>query len=174
MHGRQPALILVRIQSWPGTRCKVQEFMEKPLDSYYPYLFVDASYFKVLDGTRYVNKALLVISESGLPAPVVRGESPNGSNHRTFGIDTCMRRRLSSKKSTYTEQDYELTRNEENRPPTGHAPCRTAVYRFCPCKGGYGDRVFAVPCSRRGQQPAPDQGVSSGEWRSPKKALAAR
>ncbi|MFA6364561.1 IS256 family transposase [Methanoregula sp.] len=40
---------------------KVQEFMEKRLDSYYPYLFVDASYFKVRDETRYVNKALLVI-----------------------------------------------------------------------------------------------------------------
>ena len=40
---------------------KVQEFMEKPLDSHYPYLFVDASYFKVRDETRYVNKALLVI-----------------------------------------------------------------------------------------------------------------
>ena len=40
---------------------KVQEFMEKPLDSYYPYLFVDASYFKVRDEMRYVNKALLVI-----------------------------------------------------------------------------------------------------------------
>ena len=40
---------------------KVQEFMEKALDSYYPYLFVDASYFKVRDETRYVNKALLVV-----------------------------------------------------------------------------------------------------------------
>ena len=40
---------------------KVQEFMEKSLDSYYPYLFIDASYFKVRDETRYVNKALLVI-----------------------------------------------------------------------------------------------------------------
>jgi putative transposase len=40
---------------------KVQEFMEKALDSYYPYLFVDASYFKVRDETRYVSKALLVI-----------------------------------------------------------------------------------------------------------------
>jgi transposase-like protein len=40
---------------------KVQEFMEKSLDSYYPYIFVDASYFKVRDETRYVNKALLVI-----------------------------------------------------------------------------------------------------------------
>jgi len=28
---------------------KVQEFMEKPLDSYYPYLFVDSSYFTVRD-----------------------------------------------------------------------------------------------------------------------------
>lgn len=40
---------------------KVQDFMEKPLDSYFPYLFVDASYFKVRDEARYVNKALLVI-----------------------------------------------------------------------------------------------------------------
>jgi len=40
---------------------KVQEFMEKALDSYYPYLFVDASYFKVRDETRYVSKALLVV-----------------------------------------------------------------------------------------------------------------
>jgi transposase-like protein len=40
---------------------KVQEFMERPLDTYYPYLFVDASYFKVRDECRYVNKALLVI-----------------------------------------------------------------------------------------------------------------
>jgi transposase-like protein len=40
---------------------KVQEFMKKPLDSHYPYLFIDASYFKVRDETRYVNKALLVI-----------------------------------------------------------------------------------------------------------------
>jgi putative transposase len=40
---------------------KVQEFMEKPPDSYYPYLFVDASYFQVRDETRYVNKALLII-----------------------------------------------------------------------------------------------------------------
>jgi len=40
---------------------KVKEFMERPLDSYYPYLFVDGSYFKVRDEGRYVNKALLVI-----------------------------------------------------------------------------------------------------------------
>lgn len=40
---------------------KVQEFIEKALDSYYPYLFFDASYFKVRDETRYVNKVLLVI-----------------------------------------------------------------------------------------------------------------
>jgi len=40
---------------------KVQAFMERPLDSYYPYLFVDVSYFKVRDETRYINKALLII-----------------------------------------------------------------------------------------------------------------
>jgi len=41
---------------------KVQEFMERPLDTYYPYLFVDASYFKVRDECRYVSKALLVVA----------------------------------------------------------------------------------------------------------------
>jgi len=36
--------------------------MERPLDTYYPYLFVDASYFKVRDGIKYTNKAFLVIA----------------------------------------------------------------------------------------------------------------
>ena len=40
---------------------KVTEFMERAIDSYIPYLFVDASYFKVRDGVKYVNKALLVV-----------------------------------------------------------------------------------------------------------------
>jgi transposase-like protein len=40
---------------------QVQSFLEKPIDSHIPYLFVDASYFKVRDGIRYVTKALLVI-----------------------------------------------------------------------------------------------------------------
>lgn len=40
---------------------KVTEFMERSIDSYIPYLFVDASYFKVRDSVRYVNKALLVV-----------------------------------------------------------------------------------------------------------------
>jgi transposase-like protein len=40
---------------------KVQEYMERPVDTYYPYLFVDASYFKVREGCQHVNKALLVI-----------------------------------------------------------------------------------------------------------------
>jgi putative transposase len=39
---------------------KVNEFMERSIDTYIPYLFVDASYFKVRDGVRYINKALLV------------------------------------------------------------------------------------------------------------------
>lgn len=34
--------------------------MERTIDSHIPYLFVDASYFKVRDGVKYVNKALLV------------------------------------------------------------------------------------------------------------------
>ena len=40
---------------------KVTEFMERSIDSHIPYLFVDASYFKVRDGVKYVNKALLVV-----------------------------------------------------------------------------------------------------------------
>lgn len=41
---------------------KITEFMERSLDSHFPYLFVDASYFKVRDGVKYVNKALLVVA----------------------------------------------------------------------------------------------------------------
>ena len=36
----------------------VHEFLNRPIESRFPYLFVDASYFKVRDGMRYVNKAL--------------------------------------------------------------------------------------------------------------------
>jgi len=38
----------------------VQKFLNRTIESKYPYIFVDASYFKVRDGVRYVNKALLV------------------------------------------------------------------------------------------------------------------
>lgn len=41
---------------------KVHEFMERPIDSYVPFLFVDASYFKVRDGIRYVSKALFIVA----------------------------------------------------------------------------------------------------------------
>ncbi|MDI6877705.1 MAG: IS256 family transposase [Methanomicrobiales archaeon] len=41
---------------------RVQEFFSRPLAPHMPYLFVDASYFKVRDGVRYCNKALLVIA----------------------------------------------------------------------------------------------------------------
>jgi transposase-like protein len=40
---------------------KVDAFIVRAIDSYIPYIFVDASYFKVRDGIRYVNKALLVV-----------------------------------------------------------------------------------------------------------------
>jgi len=40
---------------------KGHEFLETPIDTYVPFLFVDASYFKVKDGVRYVSKALLVV-----------------------------------------------------------------------------------------------------------------
>jgi transposase-like protein len=35
--------------------------MERAIDSHIPYLYVDASYFKVREGIKYVNKALLVV-----------------------------------------------------------------------------------------------------------------
>jgi len=41
---------------------KVIEFLSRPVESHIPYLFVDASYFKVRDGIKYTNKALLVIA----------------------------------------------------------------------------------------------------------------
>lgn len=41
---------------------KVHEFLENPIDSSIPFLFVDASYFKVRDGARYVSKALFVVA----------------------------------------------------------------------------------------------------------------
>ncbi len=40
---------------------RVKSFLERPIDSHIPYLFVDASYFKVRDGIQYVTKALLVV-----------------------------------------------------------------------------------------------------------------
>ena len=43
-----------------GLDTKVQEFMEKTLNSYYPHVFVDASYFKVRDETQYVSNGPLV------------------------------------------------------------------------------------------------------------------
>jgi len=41
---------------------KVIEFLSRPVESHIPYIFVDASYFKVRDGIKYTNKALLVIA----------------------------------------------------------------------------------------------------------------
>jgi transposase-like protein len=40
---------------------KVTEFMERTIDSHIPYLYIDASYFKVREGGKYVNKAPLVV-----------------------------------------------------------------------------------------------------------------
>jgi putative transposase len=40
----------------------VHEFLSKPIECEIPYLFVDASYFKVRDGMRYGTKALFVVA----------------------------------------------------------------------------------------------------------------
>ena len=41
---------------------KISEFLKKHIERPIPYLFVDASYFKVRDGGKYVNKAFLIIT----------------------------------------------------------------------------------------------------------------
>ena len=40
----------------------VNEFLNRPIERSIPYLFVDASYFKVRTDGRYINKALLVVT----------------------------------------------------------------------------------------------------------------
>ena len=39
---------------------QVVAFLNRPIEQVFPYIFVDASYYKVRDGPRYVSKALLV------------------------------------------------------------------------------------------------------------------
>jgi len=41
---------------------KGEEFLKRPIERPMPYIFVDASYFKVRDGGKYVTKAFLVIT----------------------------------------------------------------------------------------------------------------
>jgi hypothetical protein len=41
---------------------QVQAFLTRSIEHKIPYLFVDASYFKVRDGVRYVNKAALIVA----------------------------------------------------------------------------------------------------------------
>ena len=41
---------------------KVAEFLRRPIERPIPYIYVDASYFKVRDGGKYVTKALLIIT----------------------------------------------------------------------------------------------------------------
>jgi transposase-like protein len=41
---------------------QVKEFLDRPIEGSIPYLFMDASYFKVRTDGRYVNKALLAVT----------------------------------------------------------------------------------------------------------------
>lgn len=41
---------------------QVQAFLLRPIEQAIPYLFVDASYYKVREGVRYVTKAVLVVA----------------------------------------------------------------------------------------------------------------
>ena len=49
----------------------VREFLQRPIEQAIPYLYVDASYYKVRDRARYVTKAVLVVA--GVPKGA-RGE----------------------------------------------------------------------------------------------------
>ncbi len=40
---------------------KVEEFLKRPIDNPIPYLYVDASYFKVRTNSRYVSKAFMIV-----------------------------------------------------------------------------------------------------------------
>jgi transposase-like protein len=40
----------------------VTEFKTSPLKAYYPYLYVDATYLKVFNGSRFVSKAMMIAS----------------------------------------------------------------------------------------------------------------
>ena len=41
---------------------KVQEFLNRPIENKIMYLFVDASYFKVRDGSSYANRAFMIVT----------------------------------------------------------------------------------------------------------------
>ncbi|MDI9615902.1 MAG: IS256 family transposase [Methanothrix sp.] len=41
---------------------KVEEFLKRPIERPVPYIFVDASYFKVRDGPMYVTKAFMIVT----------------------------------------------------------------------------------------------------------------
>ena len=41
---------------------KVAEFLKRPIERSITYIYVDASYFKVRDGGKYVTKAFLIIT----------------------------------------------------------------------------------------------------------------
>ena len=47
---------------------QVQASLLRPIEQAIPYLYVDASYYKVRDGARYVTKAVLVVPRCGTTA----------------------------------------------------------------------------------------------------------
>ncbi len=74
----------------------VKDFLERPIEESIPYLFVDASYFKVRTDGRYINKALLVVTairEDGcreiLSAMVADSEDQTARGHPTLKDGVC-------------------------------------------------------------------------------------
>jgi putative transposase len=41
---------------------KVEEFLSKPIEHEIPYMLIDATYVKVIDGLHYENKALFIVA----------------------------------------------------------------------------------------------------------------
>ena len=51
----------------------VHQFLDRPIEDEIAFLVVDASYFKVRDGARYVSKALFVVA--GIRADGLQGDT---------------------------------------------------------------------------------------------------
>jgi transposase-like protein len=61
---------------------KVMVFLSRPIDTYIPYIFVDASYFKVREGIRYANEALLIVA--GIRSDGIRDDIYLGKQDNTL------------------------------------------------------------------------------------------
>lgn len=64
----------------------VTQFKTSPLHAYYPYLYVDATYLKVFDGSRFVSRAILIavgVNEEGY-REILDMASVESESHATY------------------------------------------------------------------------------------------